>query len=395
MKTRLLLACALAALSLAVRARAAVLTLVPPSAPVAAAAALQLDLLAVNPSAASAPFAPPDRLQARLQAGERDWPVELSAGPAAPAYVAPGGFASRSYSFTLPAEARGRVILETTAPDGARLHAVIDIARPAAAGDVPARPNRLSPLHATPALSQVRRGFLDRFGEHDPVYFIYGPDDPAAKFQFSFKYRILGFDTSDDSPSRTLQFGYTQRSLWDIDASSSPFYDTSYMPSVFYESLAPAPAAPGARFTWLGWQAGFQHESNGKDGPDSRSLNTLFARPGFALGPLDGWHLLVSPRLSAYAGGVSDNPRIKDYRGHAEWLIAFGKNDGPSLAYTGRAGRDFDHFTNQLDFTVPLRFEIADFATFLLIQYFSGYGESLLDYDQRSETVRAGISLIR
>ncbi len=399
MKTRLLLAAlSLAVLSLAAHARAAVLTLVSPAAPAAAGATVQLDLLAVNPSAASVPFVPPDQLQARLRAGDRDWPVELSAGPAAPAVVAPGGFASRSYTFTLPPEAGGRVVLETiAAPDGARLHAVIDITRPAsAAADVPpARPNRLSPLHATPAISQVRRGFLDRFGEHDPIYFIYGPDDPAAKFQFSFKYRILGLDTSDDSPGSTLQFGYTQRSLWDIDASSSPFYDTSYMPSLFFESLAPSSGTPGAWFTWLGWQAGFQHESNGKDGLDSRSLNTLFARPGFALGPLDGWHLLVSPRLSAYVGGISDNPRIKDYRGYGEWMIAFGKNDGPSLTYTGRAGRDFNHFSTQLDLTIPLRWEIADFATFLLIQYFNGYGESLLDYDQRSETVRAGISLIR
>lgn len=374
-------------------AEGTVLTLVPPSTPVAVSATVQLDLLAVNSSSSDIAFPSPDRLAGRLLADGRAWPVELAAVRPAPPTIAPGGFAFRTYAFTVPREIDGQFIVEIPQTAAGPLRAVLDVSGAKASDSAS---TQLSPLRgSTPAIAQVRRSFINRFAEHDPVYFIYGPDDPAAKFQFSFKYRILGFDTSDDSPSRTLQFGYTQRSLWDIDASSSPFYDTSYMPSVFYESLAPAPAAPGARFTWLGWQAGFQHESNGKDGPDSRSLNTLFARPGFALGPLDGWHLLVSPRLSAYAGGVSDNPRIKDYRGHAEWLIAFGKNDGPSLAYTGRAGRDFDHFTTQLDFTVPLRFEIADFATFLLIQYFSGYGESLLDYDQRSETVRAGISLIR
>ena len=38
----------------------------------------------------------------------------------------------------------------------------------------------------------------------------------SAKFQFSFKYKLLGFD--DGAPgamTQTLQFAFTQRSLWD------------------------------------------------------------------------------------------------------------------------------------------------------------------------------------
>lgn len=207
---------------------------------------------------------------------------------------------------------------------------------------------------------------------------------------------MLNFGDPDapDTSKRTLQFGYTQRSLWDIDSSSSPFYDTSYMPSLFFESLAPAPQDDGW-FTWLGWQGGYQHESNGRDSADSRSLDTLFVRPGVALGDLDGWHLIASPRLRTYLGGLSDNPRLKDYRGYVEWSLTLGKNDGPSLTYTGWAGKDFDHFTTQLDLTIPLRMKIVDFGTYLILQYYSGYGESLLDYDQRSETVRVGISLVR
>lgn len=375
-------------------AEGTVLTLVPPSAPVAVSSTVQLDLLAVNSSASDSRFFAPDRLAGQLHAGGRTWPVELAAVHPAPPTIAPGGFAFRTYAFTVPSEIDGQVIVEIPQTAAGPLRAVLDVSGAKASDSAS---TQLSPLRgSTPAIAQVRRSFINRFAEHDPVYFIYGPDDPAAKFQFSFKYRLLNFGDAEapDASKRTLQFGYTQRSLWDIDGDSSPFYDTSYTPSLFFESLAPA-REDGGWFTWLGWQGGYQHESNGRDSTDSRSLNTLFVRPGAALGNLDGWHLIFSPRLRTYFGGLDNNPRLKDYRGYTEWSFTFGKNEGPSLTYTGWSGKDFDHFTTQLDLTIPLRMKIVDFGTFLLLQYYNGYGESLLDYDHRSETVRAGISLVR
>jgi outer membrane phospholipase A len=61
----------------------------------------------------------------------------------------------------------------------------------------------------------------------------------------------------------------------------------------------------------------------------------------------------------------------------------------------GRAGNAFDHFSTQLDFTIPVQSKLLDFATYFTVQYFGGYGESLRSYDQRTETVRAGFSLVR
>ena len=72
-----------------------------------------------------------------------------------------------------------------------------------------------------------------------------------------------------------------------------------------------------------------------------------------------------------------------------------GRNGGTALAYTGHAGRDFNHFTMQLDLTVPLRIKLLDFASYFLVQYFNGYGESLRDYEKKSSQLRAGLSLVR
>lgn len=246
-----------------------------------------------------------------------------------------------------------------------------------------------------PAAAKLERTFAGRLGAHEPIYFVYGPDAPAAKFQFSFKYKILRF--GEATPERipgTLQFAFTQRSIWDITGSSSPFYDTSYMPELFYESLAPTPTESGG-FTWLGYQAGYKHESNGRDGPVSRSLNTFFVQPVFAFGALDGWFVMVAPRIFTYIGGLGDNDDLKDYRGYGLLRLAIGKNAGPSLMYTGIAGKRLNHVTTQLDLTVPVRTQLFDFETFVLVQYFNGYGESLLSYRERTETVRVGFSLVR
>jgi outer membrane phospholipase A len=247
-----------------------------------------------------------------------------------------------------------------------------------------------------PAAAKLERTFAGRLGAHEPIYFIFGAKAPAAKFQFSFKYKILRFGepTAQLLPS-TLQFAFTQRSLWDITGNSSPFYDTSYMPELFYESLAPVPGPGSGGFTWLGYQAGYKHESNGRSGLDSRSMNALFVRPAFAFGDLAGWHLIVVPEIYAYVGGLTDNDDLTDYRGYGKLRAVVGKGNGPSLMYTGTAGRRANHFTTQLDFTMPIRTHLLDFETYLLVQYFNGYGESLLLYREKTETVRAGFSLVR
>ena len=168
------------------------------------------------------------------------------------------------------------------------------------------------------------------------------------------------------------------------------------MPSFFYESLAThAESNRLGAFSWIGWQAGYQHESNGQTLSRSRSLNTLLVRPVVSVGSLKGWHVLIEPRLWTYVLDMSDNADLDNYRGYGEWEIVLGRNDGPALAYTGHAGKDFNHFTTQLDLTIPVRIKLFDFATFLLVQYYHGYGESLRDYNKKSEALRAGFSLVR
>jgi phospholipase A1 len=383
-------------------AEGVLITLVVPGGSVPASSELQIGVLVANPGTAAADFAAPAVLIGRLTAGLRSWPVQLNAvHPQEAASVAAGLFFNHAYSLQLPPELQGQVILEVSEglPEPVRAVLTVTAQHTAEPAPPPEFPATFVPIASNrTAASTLQKTFIDHFSALDPSYFIYGNKAPNAKFQFSFKYRLLTFDDgAPESPESTVQFGYSQRSLWDINANSSPFYDTSYMPSLFYQYLAPAPSrvqhSGGA--TWLGFQTGYQHESNGQDGLASRSMNDLFGRAGVLLGRPNSWHAIVQARIFDYVGGLSDNPRIKEYRGYGDWQIVLARGSGPSLTYLGHSGRSFNHFTGQFDLNIPVKTKFLNFATYFLIQYFEGYGESLRAYTSYSNTVRAGISLVR
>lgn len=383
---------------IAVPARAVILNLVAPPGTVTAGSEIRIDLVVLNPAGTEAMFDLPVALAGRLTDGQKGvWAVELQA-PATnePLVVPANGFAVQVYRVRLPMQAIGRLVLDVDRPVGTKLAIETEAGL---ARNEPTRTPLSSIAPPQTVETVVRRTFNRRFGAHDPVYFIYGADAPAAKFQFSFKYRLFGArsELGEDLPGlRTLYFGYTQRSLWNIDANSSPFYDTSYMPELMFESQSVIDSGKDGGFKFIGYQAGVRHESNGQDGLDSRSMNIAYVRPGFVFGRFDGWHMLVAPRVFAYITDLENNPDIADYRGNVEWLAVVGRSDLFALSLTGRIGRGGHKGSLQADLTIPVEFDrVFDFATYVLIQYWDGYGESLRDYNVRSSTVRVGFSLVR
>jgi phospholipase A1 len=379
-------------------------SLVTPPVSVAPGATIEVQLAVLNRSTTEAMVDLPSALEARVASAANRSSLALNpTSGSAPISqtIAPGGFGLRRYNVTLPqAIGAGSVILELQLAGLDPMRTAIEVAmaetgassRTAGASQRP--PTTL--IRAEPAAAELRRMFAARLGAHEPIYFIYGAETPAAKFQFSFKYKLLDFEgLGPQRMARTLQFAFTQRSLWDLEGESSPFYDTSYMPEIMYQALTPKPEQRDRWFTWLGLQAAFKHESNGREGEISRSLNTVYARPVFAFGRLDGWHLLALPEVFTYVTSNKENPGLDEYRGFGKLQLVLGRNDGPSLLATLSAGKDFERGSLQLDLTLPLRTKLLKFESYLLIQYFNGYGESLRSYREESESARAGMSLVR
>lgn len=378
-------------------------SLIVPSTGVSPGATIEVEVAVLNTATMALNLATPSALPATLLADGERTPLTLRANETARAAtpsIAPGGFALRSYFLVIPPTLRaGFAVLEVQVPNVGAVRTVLEITTapvvslPDLSGKSQGSISNI--VSAQPAAEALRRIFADRIAPHEANYFIYGADDPVAKFQFSFKYKLLDFrDLGAQRLVRTLHFAFTQRSLWDLNGDSSPFYDTSYMPEIMYQSLTPMPEKASG-MTWLGFQAAFKHESNGRAGNQSRSLNVVYARTVFAFGQLAGWHALVVPEVFDYVSSLDENPDIADYRGYGRLSLVVGRNDGPSFTALLWAGKRFDHFSSQLDFSVPVRTRYLNFETYFLLQYFNGYGESLLSFRERSETVRAGISLVR
>ncbi|OWY31402.1 phospholipase A [Herbaspirillum robiniae] len=253
-----------------------------------------------------------------------------------------------------------------------------------------------SPVASAPAAEDILSN-SSRLSFNEPMYFQIGNsgDNTNAKFQLSFKFRLF---VPDDPRSKSLldnlYFGYTQFSLWDLSAPSAPFRDTSYRPSVFY--YLPDVGIQNRVFSRIGIATGLEHESNGKDGAESRSINTYFIQPTLNVGNLNDYHLTVSPKVYAYLGPTRDNPDIGAYRGHMDLKLAYGKPDGWELATTLRRGNGNHNGSTDTQVSYPISKLIPGTAGYLVASYFYGYGESLLTYNQKEHPqFRIGYALWR
>ncbi len=231
---------------------------------------------------------------------------------------------------------------------------------------------------------------------YEPVYFIVGGDGGLnAKFQLSFRYRL--FDDQGRLARRLpwiddLYLSYSQTSLWDLNELSKPFRDSSYRPRLFYANYDLGRLFDGR--VRLGIEAGAGHESNGKDGEDSRSFNMLYVRPTLRIGDPEGFTAFAAPLFHNYIG-EEQNPDIADYRGNVDWLFGVGSKGGWNFWTVLRKGDRSNYGSAELNLSYPLsKLSGGDLTGWLLLQYFGGYGESLLDYNRKLDAqLRLGIAV--
>lgn len=207
-------------------------------------------------------------------------------------------------------------------------------------------------------------------------------DNAELKFQFSAKVALAEglFGNTGD-----LYFGYTQRSWWQAynSEASSPFRETNYEPEVFIDF--------DNDWGVLGWtnvlnRVAVNHQSNGRSDPESRSWNRLYLESVFQRGD---WAISLAPhwRLPDTTG-EDDNPDIERYMGYGDVTLArrFGDNE---LSLLWRGNPSAGNMGTQLDYSWPL----FDSKVRAHVQYYYGYGESLIDYDHRAHRLSLGFSL--
>lgn len=354
-----------------------------------------VELIATNPDAAPRRIAVAPVIDAALDApnGARERVrLERAAGQADGVTLPPSGFARLRYRFAPPA-GTGPGLFALTLP-GAQAVAIAypgDRARLAAAAPAPAAPGPAEPPRPS-AEERGRSGFLANLSSYEPIYAVYGPGtDSDARLQVSLKYQLFGTPGERGSWADGITFAYTQQLFWDLGRKSSPFRDVNYMPELYY-------ALPrlGSAGDWsLGGRFGVRHQSNGRAGAASRSINTLYVEPE-ADTRIAGLDVAVGPRAWIYLGSRSDNPGIARYRGHAGLFARIGSPDGLQLDATGRLAPGSGKGAAEALVSYPLTGPSGSGPkVYLFGQGFVGYGEDLLDYDRRQTRLRAGIGITR
>ena len=387
------------------RAQDVTLTLTVASEPVTAGGNVSVWLNALNASSNDIAWTFPATIERKIISpqGTFDGSLELRSAETNTISIAPGAFARREYVFAVPDGITGQVVLEFPGLNVNR--AVLDVQAPPV---VVVTPEKKTNSLFTRFIKEVEpeapgkgyepgRFFKEHISGYEPMYFIAGAKSPNAKFQISFAYQLLnhnGFLATNMPMLQGFHIAYTQTSLWDWNAPSAPFYDTSYKPEFFY-AWENVTRGPSTNWFQIDLQGSLKHESNGKDGTSSRSLNIAYLRPTLTLGRDDGLQLTLQPRIWTYLGDLSDNPDIADYRGYADLRTIVGWTRGLELSALGRMGKDGNHGSVQLDLTYPTMKFFGSFSLYLDVQYFTGYGESLLGYNKRTDEFRVGFALFR
>lgn len=325
------------------------------------------ELIVVSPEGEVAP----DELDLRLRTEIEERIIPLRA-------VAPAANGRRSYFGSMPRGLAGEVTLDLAA----RSSSVLRLSVAARSDVVQKLTGTGSPGSYEPPLS-----------ENDPMYFVLGPRGGyTARFQLSFKYRL--FDVGSGFGQRQpwlsgLYFGYTQNSLWDLSSQSKAFRDTSYRPSIFWKWDREDDK------TFIdSFRAGLEHESNGRDGARSRSINIAFIRPEWHKSLAKGHELQFTPKIYRYFER-SENPDIAQYRGHVDWRLRYDAAAewvATAVARRGTSGKG----SLLLDVSKRSRdLRFGPIGGYYHVQYFSGYGEDILDYNLRRKTqIRVGFAIV-
>ncbi len=210
-----------------------------------------------------------------------------------------------------------------------------------------------------------------------------------VKFQLSLKFQVASGVLG--SGSRVF-FAYTNQSYWQAynKRFSSPFRETNHEPEAFV--VIPQ------RWSLYGLRArvvalGINHQSNGRPGRQSRSWNRLFGtlilERGSMVLSLRSWYRLPEPKKETPDDPLGDdNPDILDYMGRGELRLVrkLGRNT-VSVMLRNNLNED-NRGAVELGWSFPLGRRLKGY-----VQYFDGYGESLIDYDARIRRIGVGVAL--
>lgn len=224
------------------------------------------------------------------------------------------------------------------------------------------------------------------FGLYRDNYFLVGTTlgkkptsyNSDVKFQISISQRL----TKSTLPWHTyLYLFYTQRVFWDVFKRSMPMHDFIFNPGLGLTKPLFSKDRYIGKLSLI-----VEHESNGRDGLESRSWNRISLSSSVQI---DEW-LMVHGKVWIPIVDGENNRDILNYTGLYQsgvvittpnnkfaWDIMFTKRKGWNLNFNTCVGFQWRMWNNA--------------NQYFYLQYYNGYGENLLDYNQFKSMIRFGI----
>ena len=207
-------------------------------------------------------------------------------------------------------------------------------------------------------------------------------DSAEMKFQISLKFPIWkGLYKGHGD----VYVAYTNLSFWQAynDNISSPFRETNHEPEIFLSF----------KNNWKFWgitnnliNVGIVHQSNGQSGSLSRSWNRVYANFVFQK---DNFTVSLKPWLRIIEDDNNDNnPDIEKYLGHGELRVGYKWGEHTLSSMFRNNFRSDTKGAIELGWSFPLLNRMRGY-----VQYFYGYGESLIDYNESTNRLSVGIAL--
>ncbi len=246
------------------------------------------------------------------------------------------------------------------------------------------------------SISQYRQNYLLPFSyakAPNPISVDGLTEENVDKFEAKYQISVnLPLYLQDDDVSGVF-FGMTLISFWQVynDDVSKPFRETNYEPEVYYQWQTDWDIL-GYRFNQF--NVGINHQSNGQSGLKSRSWNRLYATAIFSdvdsFYYLKTWYRLPEDEKEFELDpNGDDNPDITDFIGRMELGYGFQLGNVNVLSkLTNNLSFSKNRGSVELNFTYPIN-DRYDW----LLQYFNGYGDSLIDYNRHQQRISLGIQL--
>ena len=252
-------------------------------------------------------------------------------------------------------------------------------------------------VHEKFGLTPYRPNYLLPFGYTRHNYKVWTPTDGKykhveAEFQVSlklaFKKNVLGY-------GETWYGAYTQHSFWQLYIDSAPFRESNYNPELFVTFPMGSQEFYGLKSLTFGYshisngQGNITETDNASKYPEmqnrSRSINTLFAKAVFQEGPF-----LFDVKFWTRIGPLDDNEDIMDYYGYGSVrALYFYKKHLFTLA--GRFNPLEQKGALEFTYSHPGYLD----GVYWYFKIFSGYGESLIDYNENLTKYSIGVAFSR